>query len=342
MKARRIVCWMLAGTLAMLTPTAVGHSAENAKRAAWMAAAKYGVFIHFLGGGPKWSQRVEAFDVEAFAAEMERAGAAYVFISLGQNSGYYCSPNSVYEKYVGCGAAERCSRRDLPMDLAGALSKRKIRLLLYLPSRSPQRDPQAMKGLSDVDQMQPAPQEFTRKWSEVIRQWSERYGDRISGWWFDGAYNPAGWEDLNQPCNWKTWADACRAGNPQSILAFNPGTKLTRAFHAMTDQEDYTAGEQNQLKATPQKNPSPKGVQWHVLTYLGSGWGKANPASPTRFSDKEIIEYIRTVNQQGGAVTLDVAHACGKVNPGHLKQLIAIKRAIRGEWVMGEPIRSAL
>ena len=116
---------------------------------AWLAAAKYGVFIHFLGGGPKWSARVDAFDVEGFAAEMEQAGAAYVFITLGQNTGYYCAEQGLRE--VRRVPAERAV---FPAGLApgpgqGELSKRKIRLLLYLPSRSPQKDPQAMAGLSE-------------------------------------------------------------------------------------------------------------------------------------------------------------------------------------------------
>src|SRR5258708_281332 len=60
---------------------------------AWLKAARYGVFFHFLPGGPGWEREVDAFDVEAFALQMEQAGAAYVFVTLGQNNGYYCSPN---------------------------------------------------------------------------------------------------------------------------------------------------------------------------------------------------------------------------------------------------------
>jgi hypothetical protein len=327
--------------LSILVLTLVAHfaSAEsaslsldnNSARTAWLASAKYGIFIHFLGGGPKWQEKVDAFDVEACASEMEQAGAAYVFITLGQNSGYTCSPNSVYEKFAGYKPNERCSKRDLPLELAAALAKRKIRMLLYLPSRAPQQDKQAMQGLSDVHERQPAPQEFTRKWSEVIREWSVRYGDKVAGWWFDGSYNTAGWDDLKQPCNWTTWAAACRAGNPQSILAFNPGTQLPKAFQSLTEQQDYTAGEQNKLGATPQTKPSPKGVQWHLLTYLGSSWSKAKPEEDSRFTDKEIIDAIRTINEQGGVVTLDVAHTNGRINPGHLRQLIAIKQSLRGK-----------
>lgn len=329
-KILSILLLTLATNLAVAEPAPVASDGDS-KRASWMAPAKYGVFIHFLGGGAKWQEKVDAVDVEAIASEMEQAGAAYVFITLGQNNGYYCSPNSVYEKYAGYKPNERCSRRDLPLEFAAALAKRKIRMLLYLPSRAPQQDKQAMQGLSDVHEQQPAPQEFTRKWSEVIREWSERYGDKVSGWWFDGSYNTAGWNDLKQPFNWTTWAAACRAGNPQSILAFNPGTKLPNAFQPLTEQQDYTAGEQNNLGATPQTNPSPKGVQWHLLTYLGSTWSKAKPEGDTRFTDKEIIDAIRKINEQGGVVTLDVAHTNGRINPGHLRQLIAIKQALRGK-----------
>ena len=329
-KMLSILLLTLVVTISIAEPVPLASGGDS-KRAAWLASTKYGVFIHFLGGGTKWQEKVDAFDVEACASEMEQAGAAYVFITLGQNSGYICSPNSMYEKYAGYKPNERCSRRDLPLELAAALAKRKIRMLLYLPSRAPQQDKQAMQGLSDVHERQPAPQEFTRKWSEVIREWSDRYGDKVSGWWFDGSYNTAGWDDLKQPCNWTTWAGACRAGNPQSILAFNPGTKLPKAFQSLTDQQDYTAGEQNKLGVTPHTNPVPKGVQWHLLTYLGSSWGKVKPEGASRFTDKEIIDAIRTINEQGGVVSLDVAHTNGRINPEHLRQLMAVKKALRGE-----------
>lgn len=296
--------------------------------AAWFRATKYGVFVHFLPGGLAYQQEVDAFDVDSFGNQMERAGAAYVFLTLGQNSGYYCSPNETYEGYLHCPPNARCSKRDLPMELADVLAKRKIRLMLYLPSRAPQRDPASMAALSDVNEQQPAPQAFTRKWSAVIREWSARYAGKISGWWFDGAYNTAGWDDRKQPQNWETWAAACRAGNPGSLLAFNPGTDRTRAFRALCDQQDYTAGESDDWTATPKQYPAPAGVQWHVLGYLGSSWAAAD--GPRR-SDAEMVNYVKTVNAQGGVVTLDVhVSSRGEVYAPHQKQLVAIHAALGG------------
>src|SRR5678816_2766465 len=192
--------------IALLTAGLVfasGRPARGADRAAWLREARYGLMVHFLPQGPDWEKAVNEFDVNVFADDAKAAGAKYVLFTLGQNSGYYCSPNATYERYAGYREHERCSRRDLPLELADALSKRGIRLMLYLPSRSPQQDPKAMAGLSDVGEWEPAPQEFTRKWSEVIREWSQRYGRRVSGWWFDGAYNTRGWDDLSRPQSWK-------------------------------------------------------------------------------------------------------------------------------------------
>ena len=297
------------------------------KRTAWLKAAKFGVFVHYLGQGPGWNKRVESFNVEKFADQLRQTGAGYLIFTLGQNSGYYCSPNATYEKYAGYNTSERCARRDLPMEIADALAKRGIRMMLYLPSRSPQRDKQAMTGLHDVNERQPAPQEFTKRWSEVIAEWSLRYGKKISGWWFDGSYNTAGWDDLSKPYNWNTWAAACRAGNPESILAFNPGTHIDKAFSALTDQQDYTAGEQNKFQVTPETNPAPNGVQWHILSFLGTRWAAKD--GPTN-SDQYMIDYVRKVNSLGGTVSIDAnVSAAGTFYEPHLKQLIAIGKAIK-------------
>lgn len=301
------------------------HAVE-AGRAAWMAGAQYGVFVHFLGEGPEWNARVNGLDAAAFAKQMKAAGAGYVIFTLGQNSGYYCSPNTTYDRYTGHQAGERCSIRDLPMDLANALAEYKIPLMLYLPSRSPQQDLDAMMKLGDVRENEPAPQEFTERWSEIISEWSLRYGEKVAGWWFDGSYNTLGWDDLSLSRNWNTWAEACRAGNPKSALAFNPGVN-DKAFQRLTAQQDYSAGEQNEFGATPEMNPAPAGLQWHILCYLGTWWSK--PDGPRR-PDAWMIDYIRTVNNQGGAVTMDVSvDGNGAVYGPQQQQLEAIAAALR-------------
>lgn len=332
-KPRRALCLLASAALGSLAASdscrALAQAPAPAQLAsAWMKQARYGVFVHYLPGGESWQQTIDSFDVPGFARQMEEAGAGYVILTLGQNNGYYCAPNAAYEAFAGYKANERCSRRDLPLEVADALAKRNIRLMLYLPSRAPQQDEQAMRGLSDVPEREPALQEFTRKWSAVIREWSLRYGSKVSGWWFDGAYNTAGWDDRAQPQNWATWAAACRAGNAASLLAFNPGTEpKARAFSTLCPEQDYTAGEQNEWAATPEQFPAPERVQWQVLSFLGSNWGRADGP---RLTNEAMVEYIRQVNAQGGAVTMDVQlSGDGRVFEPHLSQLRAIKAALR-------------
>ena len=289
---------------------------------------KYGVFVHFLGGGSNWNATVNAFDVNTFARQMQQAGAGYVILTLGQNSGYYCAPNATYDRFGGFKPGERCSFRDLPLELARGLNKRNIKLFLYCTARAPQNDPQARAGLAEIDDIikQPATQEFSRRWWAVLREWSERYGERVAGWWFDGAYTTTGWDDLSQPCNWHTWAAAARAGNPARLLAFNKGTNIADAFGALTDEQDYTAGERNGFDVTPREVPGAPKLVWHLLAYLGQDWGKTG--GPEK-GDQEMIDYVRRVNERG-VVTIDVHVENGHVHEPHLRQLIAIRQALRG------------
>jgi alpha-L-fucosidase len=323
-KTTAIIC-----CIALLTGSSPAQKQQlppREKGKKWLKEAKFGVFVHYLGEGSNWNERVESFNVKKFAEQIQQTGAGYIIFTLGQNSGYYCSPNATYEKYAGYKTGQRCSKRDLPMEIAEALAEQGIRLMLYLPSRSPQRDKQAMAGLYDIHEQQPAPQEFTKRWSEVISEWSLRYGKKISGWWFDGSYNTAGWDDLSKPYNWNTWAAACRAGNPESILAFNPGTRIDKAFSALTGQQDYTAGEQNKFQVTPKTNLAPKELQWHILSFLGTRWaGKDGPTN----SDEYMIDYVRKVNSFGGIVTIDVnVSGDGTIYEPHIRQLIAIGKEI--------------
>jgi hypothetical protein len=103
-------------------------------------------------------------------------------------------------------------------------------------------------------------------------------------------------------------------------------SRIDKAFSALTDQQDYTAGEQNIFQATPQTNPAPNGVQWHILSFLGSRWAAKD--GPTN-SDEYIIDYVRKVNALSGLVSIDVnVSANGTIYEPHLRQLIAIGKEI--------------
>ena len=91
----------------------------------WFKDAKWGVLTHYLSGkentAEDWNKRVDSFDTAGLARQLKSVGAAYYFITIGQNSGHYCSPNATYDSFVGI-QPSKCSRRDLISDLHDALA----------------------------------------------------------------------------------------------------------------------------------------------------------------------------------------------------------------------------
>src|SRR5262249_39592959 len=146
-----------------------------------------------------------------------------------------------YDRFVGIHPS-KCSRRDLVADLFEPLHKRHIKLMVYLPAGAPHGDAVATKAL----QYESGPhrnREFQLKWEQVIREWSTRWGTNVVGWWFDGCYWPNAMYRSAEPPNFASFANAARAGNPNSIVAFNPG--VVDRILSVTPFEDYSAGEIN-------------------------------------------------------------------------------------------------
>src|SRR5215475_13635860 len=240
---RRPLSTILAAILC-LTPAAAQHRAD------WMRDAKWGVMNHYLSDWQarvnhltmnveQWNKMIDGFDVEALAKQLASVGAPYYQISIGQNSGYYLSPNKAYEEITGA-APGKCSRRDLVADLGEALSKRGIRLMVYLPSGAPGQDKAADAALEWRNGPYPNA-EFQRKWERIILEWSVRWGKKVSGWWFDGCYFPNSMYRSQDAPNFASFAAAARAGNPDAVVAFNPG--VVYRMLSLTPYEDFTAGE---------------------------------------------------------------------------------------------------
>ncbi len=282
---------------AIVLMTSVAAAGENNPATGWMAKAKVGAFMHFLPGKSNF-QLVEKFDVAAVARQLIDSGVRYFVFTLGQNSGYMNSPNSTYDKLTGYSAGERCAKRDLPMELAAALKPHGIRFMLYLPCQTPNQDLQAIRafGLPEtpVNRDRKIDVVFARKWATVIREWSDRYGDKVSGWWFDGGYEHISFN--NEIAG--IYAEAAKHGNPTAIVTFNPGVSLKR----WTSSEDYTAGELNEPFSYTCNGRWLNGSQWHVLTFLGKSWGQRDP----RYPDSQWASWVAGVTANGGAVTLDL------------------------------------
>jgi hypothetical protein len=327
MKARaaRIV-FCLAACIVGLMPT-VGQAGPKNPDTDWFQQARYGAFTHFLPSKGNFPAVVDQFDVDALAAQLEAIGAKYLVFTLGQNSGYFNAPNATYDRITGYAPGERCAKRDLPLDLYRALSAKQIRLMLYLPCQTPNRDVRAQQafGLAQGPKDQPIDVVFARKWAQVIQEWSDRYGDKVVGWWFDGGYAGVKFNEAIA----QIYSAAVKHGNPHSIATFNPGVRLIH----YTQAEDYTAGE---LNDPFEKLPAARwldGSQWHALTFIGSRWGTRDVRHPT----ERWVSWAKAVAARQGVVTLDMgpnydpkAGPVGSLAEPQLDQVKAIKAALRG------------
>lgn len=326
MKTRKI---MMSG-LALITAFALSQPTLSVAdprnpNTDWFKESRYGVFMHLLPSNAESLALVDDFDVNSLADQLESVGAKYFVLTLGQNSGFMNSPNPTYNRYTGYKPGQRCSKRDLPMDLYKALSPKSIKLMLYLPCQVPNGDPRAQKafGLPQGTKDQPIDTTFAQKWAEVIQDWSSHYGDKVVGWWFDGGYQHIHFNEQVA----QIYADAVKRGNPKSIVTFNPGVKLIR----WTQAEDYTAGELNEPFGVIPTSRWVNGSQWHALTYLGSKWSKRD----TRYPAEKWANWVRVVVAADGVVTIDVGPnlnpkkgPIGSISNEQIEQLKAIRDAL--------------
>ena len=327
------------------------HS-STLERTQWFADARYGFFFHFLNPHRtsseqtdqdrpqpigEWNEAVDSFDVDLFAGQLAELGAGYAFLTVGQNSGYYCSPNKTYDDILG---ENRCSRRDLISDFADALAKYHIPALVYTTGLAPYLDRLAVEKLecvppwhtlscnsydryTDLIGRDPRLTNFQRKWNAIHTEWSLRWSRKIKGWWVDGTYGEKMYR-FPDPPNGYTFADALRAGNPESILAFNGGCVVEPSADC-PEVEDYTAGEMNTPRFGTLPGPLVDGLRYHLLGFTGHAWW----TGPVGISGAVMAEITRNVNDNGGVMTWDLPFSAEK---GIDKEIFAALKDFAAEY----------
>jgi len=299
----------------------------NQQRTDWFYRSRYGFFLHFLAipastsssiglNANDWNARVEQFDAPKVARQFAELRAGFVFLTIGQNSGFYCSPNRYYDELVAPGY---CSKRDLVMELARELKEYEIPMMVYLPCGAPMGCDEAIRRLEcippwDFSQWSPMHMKelqssgtsderlsaFQHHWQNIIAEWSQRWGELVKGWWFDGAYfADRMYRHADEP-NFNSFARAARSGNSDSLLAFNPGVVYPpRELDAV---EDFTGGEANDPWRMADCDNREFREQLHVLTYAGRFWG----SGPLRYEAGELAAITDTLLSRGAVVNWDV------------------------------------
>jgi hypothetical protein len=339
--------WLFLGLL-------LGASFLQAADTTWFKDSKYGLFVHYFPGvndsisasaaNGSWDTMVWNFNAPQFAYQASLTGAKYVVFTVGQGNGYYCSYNTTYEYYAGMPRGGFSPGRDLIKDIATALNGYGIKLIVYVAGEGPAgAAPYTASNGASVNVPSALQIDGTMNYSagryrfnNMIKEWSDRWGSSIAGWWIDGCWI-SGYSGSNV-ANLNDLIAACRSGNASSIVAANPGVDFQGLeYKALTTSQDYITGEDVIFRRYPASryiNYAGTGIQWHTTSFLGqdrngqqgSGWG--NPTA-SRFTDLQLIRYIKHVTENQGVVTMDVAvDATGNIYSGHLSQMQAVKSAV--------------
>jgi len=341
----------------------ISASIEN-PRVQWMKG-KYGLMVHWLAPGPPpqkgeriidLNKAVDNFDIKGFMADFDKTGAEWLIFTIGQNTGFYASPNSVIDSLAGVG---HTPHRDLVLEIAKELKRRGKRFIAYLPCEV-RGNKSLHKGFSWNTKEGTNQKEFQEKYLRAVREWAVRYGENLDGWWLDGCYT---WEIFhNKYVMWDKWFDACRAGNKNAVVSFNDGSFCINNTKPTVSVLDYVSGEtevlingkirlgrdsQSQLFMPEQAYVPETQCLYHALVPIdalwahGSGWQdfvnapfKAEAPKtqaemePPIYSDSDLIKFVNDFTKVGGAVTLNIGiFQEGRLGKETIKQLEELKKA---------------
>ena len=297
----------------------------NPKRAEWMVG-KFGLMNHYLFVPPGETEEektenlnkiVDNFDIDYYMDQVEQIGASWLFFTVGQNTKYYCSPNSVIEKcYPG-----HTSKRDLMLELATECHKRGLRFVFYIPADS--------RWMDDGSG-------YYNTWTAVCREYSQRLGKLCDGWWVDGC-DP---KEMQGEFG-KMLAEAMRSGNHDTCLGISCQTFAAGSYNKelyACPYTDYMPGEvhlvedgyirtdgmfdssllyQNEEGYVRVKNNYPKffepkeqfilGQQLHALVPTDSCFQPFIKLEWVNFDNNKYVELAHSFTDAKGGITFNCA-----------------------------------
>ena len=314
------------------TPIRMVKPDGSPNRATWMAQGGYGLMTHYLispkGGTPQertadLDRIVDHFDLSTYMWQFDESSADWLIFTLGQGTGYLSSHNEDIDKLEG----GFTPRRDLLTEIGEQLHRRGKKMIVYFPGAHTAADPTVKRllGLGSAG--------YSDRHNDFIRRYSLKLGRLCDGWWFDscGAQDEAAWTKE---------MEACRAGNPTSVVAFS-GAEFCASggrIKPICPIEDYHAGEihlledgkirtdfiyppgdgviisaEGKLRKQGQKPgfymPDSQfidNVQWHCLLPVDLTFNPAVPNQYCHYSDKELFGFVDRVKSVGGAITINV------------------------------------
>jgi hypothetical protein len=339
------------------TPIRTFKPDGSPNRAAWMARGGFGLMTHYLitpkGSTPQertadLNRIVDCFDLGTYIRQFDESGADWLIFTLGQGTGFLSSHNEDIDRLEG----GFTPRRDLITEIGEQLHRRGKKLIVYFPGAHTAADP-TVKRLLGLGTGR-----YADMHNDVIRQYSLKLGRLCDGWWFDSC-------GVQGEPAWQKEMAACRAGNPESVIAFS-GAEFCASggrIKPICPIEDYHAGEIHLLEGgkirtdfiyppgngvivTADGKLRKKGqearfylpdsqfidnVQWHCLLPVDLTFNPAVPNQYCHYTDKELFGFVDRVKSVGGAITINVPIEIetGQIPQETLAQVVRLGRHLK-------------
>ena len=311
----------------------------------WMVDGRYGLFIHWslltypLHGDKQaldnFEWGVNVFDAEAFAGAIQSTGASWVTFTTCHGAHYFPAPIQALDDQI----PGRTSRRDLIGDIADALNKRGIKLLLYYNLCGGDEPFAKSVGMEYAEDPEKWFSFLVRFTTEV----SERYGNHIGGWGYIDSTVTA----YEYGMQWEPFASAMKAANPNAVVGisnhwwgqFTPFNELQTADSGSylidpIQSEAYQAGGRY------------SGLQPHFSFTLDGSWIPREPYRgkiATRSSDlggplhteQAYVDYFTRMKKESVPVTInmlitqDVTSGQQFFNPKSLDMMRRLRTSIK-------------
>jgi hypothetical protein len=264
---------------------------------------------------------------------VEETGASWMTFTTCHGRQMFPAPIKTLENLL----PGRTTKRDLIADLADALNKRNIKLMLYYNfSLGDNAFDQAL-GVRDNDY---------DKWFKYLLDFttevSTRYGKKLAGWGYIDSTVP-GYEN---GLPWEAYCKAMKSGNPDAVVGISD--HWWGPFTPFNDLQSSDAGGATIAPLDPalfQTGGRFEGLQPHFSFVLDGSWIPREPyngvirssskskGGPTR-STEEYLEYFRKMDAADVPVTVnilitqDVTDKQPFVNPESLELMRKIRKAL--------------
>ena len=189
-----------------------------------------------------------------------------------------------------------------------------------------------------TEELGTAQEEFQKRYTTFIAEYSLRFGPFLDGWWFDSPYELPVFHKSRLNAN--LYLGAARAGNPKAAVAFNDGSLCCGFSEPVVAGQDYLAGETEVLiggkirygrekgsplldLATHAPQP-PSSCLWHSLVPIDCFWMHGNrfgeylhlpfaqpsigagEMEPPVYATEDLSTLLRDFKAAGGGVTFNV------------------------------------